>query len=175
MVIANLYNGYQLPPLPDYDKTVYPYAAIVGGDSFGYLNAHLVLSTAPLNYVNNNLMYWNLFYGAGTAGAVMVYEWTAQSADGFVHNETLDNSFGATGGAVQQFTDDELIWANYDVYEHPEGTTLVISASDPVPVTVLTARDLYRKINGQLVKLTLYKKLGGKLIPLDEHTKEVKT
>lgn len=46
---------------------------------------------------------------------------------------------------------------------------------DPEPDTTLTARDLYRKINGKPTKLTLYKKLGGKLIPLDEHTKEVKT
>ena len=43
------------------------------------------------------------------------------------------------------------------------------------PEPTLTARDLYRKINGKPTKLTLYKKLGGKLIPLDEHTKEVKT
>lgn len=43
------------------------------------------------------------------------------------------------------------------------------------PEFILTARDLYRKINGKPTKLTLYKKLGGKLIPLDEHTKEVKT
>lgn len=61
------------------------------------------------------------------------------------------------------------------LYAYVESATFPNSASDPVPVPVLTERDLYRKINGQPTKLTLYKKLGGKLIPLDEHTKEVKT
>jgi hypothetical protein len=60
---------------------------------------------------------------------------------------------------------------NIHVYEdHPYVKSIELASE-----TTLTARDLYRKINGKPTKLTLYKKLGGKLIPLDEHTKEVKT
>jgi hypothetical protein len=55
------------------------------------------------------------------------------------------------------------------------GNEAYVKSIELASETTLTARDLYKIINGKPTKLTLYKKLGGKLIPLDEHTKEVKT
>lgn len=60
-----------------------------------------------------------------------------------------------------------VIWANADVYT--EDGSVYLAASDPVPVLTLTDSDLYKKVNGQLVKHTLYKKVNGQLVPLDDH------
>lgn len=158
-----LFNGIELPALPEYDKTAYPYTVIVlhtGGEySFVFTDTAVVVSPSGMTLQHPNGMTTNNFnYGA-----------TQQIRSGA---ETWgDISYGTVNGYTGT-----AFWANFDIYDN-EGT-LFLAASDPVPVggvPTLTARDLYRKINGKPTKLTLYKKVGGKLIPLDEHTKEVNT
>jgi hypothetical protein len=145
------YNGIELPALPDRDVTTYPYAFIYnrnGGDYYVAFESEI-----PNPTTNGTFVVFN---------SKTVYK----AVDGTWEKSSLGN----TG-----FT---MWWANTDIF-NSDGS-LFLQASDPVPVEpeqpeALTARDLYRKINGNPTKLTLYKKLGGKLIPLDEHTKEVKT
>ena len=162
-----LYNGVELPELPERDKGAYPYAII-----------------RLISNIRGNRAY---LYYLKTATAVVYETEDDYYADGVIFSDRLeavsimDKESGTYPdfGELKSVNDGtfvpliNMLWANVDIYK-PDGT-LYLAASDPIPVPTLTARDLYRKINGKPTKLTLYKKLGGKLIPLDEHTKEVKT
>lgn len=164
-----LYNGYQLPSLPEWDKETYPVAYIYKQHS-DWSNCVLVVCSA-FKYRQTDYDYQvgrvapHMQCSAVLNGA----EWSAFSAV-----STTDSWITPVGS-------DYIIWTNTDILS--KDGSIALPASDPVPVggepetpePTLTNRDLYRKINGKPTKLTLYKKLGGKLIPLDEHTKEVKT
>lgn len=172
-----LYNGVQLPELPEWDKEVYPYAVI-----YTYHGAserlnpvyRLVLSDTPFVIVKLTLTKYN---SLKWAGSYIAYWKTAASdnwgGDGSGANGSIKGLSASTDAVV--WTNSDVLYANDYSGDTSLAGTIYIAASDPVPVTTLTARDLYRKINGKPTKLTLYKKVGGKLIPLDEHTKEVKT
>lgn len=159
-----LYNGIELPELPEWDKASYPYAMITEGTVLNYGKYFLYCAVNPIIESLNG-------YGEATGyvkinGNYLRTGATAEGADSW-------GEFTEVTSTDKLLTNTPPLWTNTDIY-YRDGS-LYLAASDPVPVTVLTARDLYRKINGKPTKLTLYKKLGGKLIPLDEHTKEVKT
>lgn len=151
-----LYNGIELPELPERDTVTYPYAYIYTRNDSTFLEFTDKVRSP---------------YSDGTFGLFdtgIIYK--------LVDGAWADSSVGNTGFV--------MIWTNTDIF-YDDGT-LYLAATEPVPVKTedtetedtvptLTARDLYRKVNGKNVKLTLYKKLNGELIPLDEHTKEVKT
>lgn len=147
-----LYNNFKLPALPDWDKTTYPYACIY--EAFG---THLILSKEPATVGYRETSLGTLFFGEH-----LHYKC---DTDGWYYHESA-NELSIIGGILWE------LWSNHDIYNENDGT-LHNAASDPVPVggePTLTARDLYRKINGQHTKLTLYKKVSGELLPLDEYT-----
>jgi hypothetical protein len=136
------YVGAVLPKLPEWDKTAYPYAVIVGDadGSNSVTPTRLILSTVPLHYASNNIIYPFLLYGSAD-GACIGYEWTSPIEGiityepGFVRDESLDSTFSTGGMASGRMFYNDLVWANYDVYDHANGTTLVLSACDePIPV-----------------------------------------
>lgn len=140
--IAYLFNGVQMPPLPEWDREMYPYAAILGDSAGNFWNysTRLILSTVPLLYAGDNILYWSAMYGTA-AGSSIAYEWSNLNDSmlityepGFIRAENLDETFEAGGGASARGLANNLLWANYDVYKHPSGTTLVLAASDPIPV-----------------------------------------
>lgn len=179
-----LYNGIELPALPEWNRVAYPYAALImctytEGQNLEIGDLSLHVSNAPWMAVGDNT---SLTDGVTDTKPNYTYyyskrEWEMYEG-GYVHINLRDDPVVGFGSAWK------LIWSNHDIYSYeydseikeyvPLGT-LYLAASDPVPVLTQTARDLYRKINGKPTKLTLYKKVGGKLVPLDEHTKEVKT
>lgn len=145
-----LYNGIELPALPEWDKETYPYSVIVHGmlhelhvskEPFtcGTFPGYGLLIVLPAGHIKSIVDLSNAVWGSFTT---INYE-----------NQT---------SAV-------AVWSNHDIINTDDGS-VYLKASDPVPVLTLTERDLYRKINGQPVKLTLYKKVGGELVPLDEYT-----
>ena len=154
-----LYNGVDLPALPEYDQETYPYAVIgkhTYTDGVGYF---FLANNEPFTaYEENTTKYGSIPF---LVSASVMFKITESQ-----------NEWESVGTVGLQL---EYVWSNHDLYGYNDATVIVYKASDPVPVLTLTARDLYRKINGKPTKLTLYKKLGGKLNPLDEHTKEVKT
>lgn len=159
-----LYNGVELPALPEWDKEKYPYA-LLGNHTWlnDKMRAQLVCYSekAETGYNDDgDIAYWVVINGTRIEFYI-VYPINTIPSD-------WGNPTEYTGSANRSG-----IWSNTDIYL--DDGTLYLAASDPVPVLSLTERDLYRKINGKPTKLTLYKKLGGKLVPLDEHTKEVKT
>lgn len=170
------YNGVELPDINTVwtDKTTYPYGCIARERTNTTGERYLYLSSAPF-IVNGNGNGIGIILDNGTT----VNEYFAHTDS---HEWTESGTFSAPD-LTEPITQMIIEWTSHDVYD--EGGILYLAASDPVPVggepetpeqpeqpeTDLTARDLYRKINGKPTNLTLYKKLGGKLIPLDEHTK----
>jgi hypothetical protein len=109
-----LYNGVELPPLPQWDKTAYPFAAIdrQGDKSTGY--AYFLRCTA--NQVKDTGITF-LFYAPLRSYKIVDDEW-AYSTDS-------DSNYGAPKSSHS------LVWADHDVYK---GDTIVLAASDPIPV-----------------------------------------
>lgn len=147
-----LYNGVELPELPEWNKERFPYALI----SSTFIGYRLYCFEKPLSYYETGN---NIYVGIG--GCKMLS----------YHINNKGGSYNETEWTFEQEKDSDYIvdtiWVNADIYLI-DGT-LYLAASDPVPVLALTERDLYRKINGQPAKLTLYKKVGGKLVKVDEY------
>lgn len=117
-----LYNGVELPSLPDWDKETHPYAVIIK-HSNGYLFA--ARSTA---------------FTAAAESGYMVGEASVKylAVDGVWTTSTL-----AVSGGV--------IWANHDIYLTADATALVLAASSPVPVTTAAPIEPTSFMQGWLV------------------------
>lgn len=168
-----LYNNIRLPVLPEWDKATYPYAVM------GYYSdtrVRVVMCKYPYH------MIWQ--------GTKAVAEPNDINGTGIAYYYNLGDTDWTYDGVTVLPADAQVsrvFWTNHDLYYEDEyyddslAGTLYLAASDPVPVpeqpeepeqpeTDLTARDLYRKINGQFVMHTLYKKVDGELVKVDEHT-----
>lgn len=108
-----LYNGIELPALPEWDKETCPYAVIIK-HSNGYLFAGR--STAFTTAAESGYM-------VGEASVKYL------AIDGVWTTSTLTVSGG-------------VIWANHDIYLTADATTLVLAASDPIPVSTLDPKSL---------------------------------
>ena len=122
-----LYNGVELPALPEWDKETYPYALI---DHYGWpggrMRAHLVFYSQPAETGYNDdgdradwvriigpRIEYDLFYPEDTIP--YDYDWVANSGN------PLNGS--ANRGAI---------WSNVDIYL--DNGTLYIAASEPILV-----------------------------------------
>ena len=115
---AYLYNGYQLPPLPKWDKTAYPYACI----TFTIMGMLLVLSPVPMIVSKNGGLTV-----PSIAGTVV---WL--TASGHL-NTTIPWSEFEERNQYYGFL--ELMkpnWTNTNIYN--EDGTLSLEASEPVPI-----------------------------------------
>lgn len=125
--VAFLYNGTQLPALPEQDN---PYAVITG-DADGSGQYYLWISSTPIVYT----VYINLPYGVPQADGKMI-KYRAASADLWDKYEgydswTLSSEIELTADTKTGFGYPQ--WANYDVLNYDDGA-VYLSASDPVPV-----------------------------------------
>jgi hypothetical protein len=113
--IAYLYNGVQLPPLPEWDKEQYHYAAILS------YSDHLTL------YVTENALYWN--DGCIRPMKTAYKTWVADD-DTWGSESTFDNMSWEVSHSKLNGTP---IWSNYDITNKVDDS-VYLSASDPVPV-----------------------------------------
>lgn len=109
--IGYSYNGVVLPELPEWDRETYPYVFIVKNTTNYYVQ---VRKLEPV--VVTNTGYWPLAIGTGSA----LYE---LAEDGTTWNLLTEIKSSVA----------KPIWGNADVY-YPDGTTLFLAASEPVPV-----------------------------------------
>lgn len=117
------YVGAILPPLPEWDKTVYPYALItevVQGERYHFV----AFSTKPMAHPDN-IMPEYIWYGTQPTddGATIEYICRTTDNDGWVFKH--DSSY---------FRDPlfNLRWANHDAL-NTDGT-IYLSAIDPIPI-----------------------------------------
>lgn len=177
-----LYNSVELPDINTVwtDKETYPYAIIIKSTILSTTYYELQLYREMFTcYSPAFEKYCLVANGSDNLKSTIKStdtEWatpTVVERDIIIETVEVDGVSRNYNVRLCNYPSDYVFWTNHTFYD--ENGDVWFAASDPVPLTTLTARDLYRKINGKPTKLTLYKKLGGKLVPLDEHTKEVKT
>lgn len=124
--IAYLYNGVQLPPLPEWDKETYPYAYITqnpvtnGTGGFDYL---LTITTDAVYLYTDDDGYAI----SNCDGDYIQYDYNRGEGVGWI-DATLDwgiDTVRDEGGKLN------TIWSNTDM-TNPDGT-LYLEASEPVP------------------------------------------
>lgn len=123
-----LYNGIELPQLPEWDTEIYPYAVIVR-----FTSAYMLAFLATPIRVQHDGSTTNRFGGV----AHIAYK----SLEGEEWVE-LENSTATIPVWVK--------WANYDVYYYYDSTDILypelagvvyLAASDPIPVNPATTLD----------------------------------
>ena len=165
-----LYNGIELPALPAWDKKTYPYALIFNLAPFGYKGLFFTNNPPIPNSGSTN----SVVYEIGTQQSYYTALEDSETWE-FVKNKTFnDGSYYANWTNTNILNTDGSVYipASYpiDAETGEEIHDYEIGGEPEEPETTLTERDLYRKINGQLVKHTLYKKVGGEFVPLDEYS-----
>ena len=116
--IAYLYNGVQLPKLPEWDKSKYPYAVIVLDINDIY---NLFISTKPIIYAGLSKI--------ASSGAVKLYKH---------QNDTwnLTNDYGEGAWSGKSYVSPK--WSNPDLlygdYFTDKVGTVFLTASEPIPV-----------------------------------------
>lgn len=132
--VAYLYNGVRLPKLPEWDKTVYPYAVISLFENDyhkGYIMdisaTHYVAAEVYPGHVGNSLTITTpaMCYSLQDSGG----ENTTSPDGAWVLTSDLS---GETENYFRSGKYYSLFWANYDV-SGSDGT-VYLAASDPVPV-----------------------------------------
>ena len=116
--VAYLYNGVRLPKLPEWDKTVYPYAYIRKTTYASGQHYTLYVFSCEVYVTSSGLLYpiaTPISYRAGTNG------------DNFALGD--EKTYTSTPILTGQ---KDIIWANFDM-KYDDGT-LRIFASEPVPV-----------------------------------------
>lgn len=140
--IAYLYNGVQLPPLPEWDRETYPYAVMRTSLLLYAYTVYLYVSTVPidvkvfdLSEVTGGLIQYS-YYPRGD-GSVMTFSCSEDTGDGSKDTEFHFKEETVVEGNkvfVQNTLDiGEPLWSNYDVLNYKDGTIL-LEASEPVPV-----------------------------------------
>lgn len=134
--VSYLYkNGHILPPLPDWDKSEYPYATIHSTTSYPEETDHvtfayLTLTSVPCSEIVGVLYAKSegksIHYWIHTADGVTDKDWVRQ--------EWRDKSFTEgdaveTGGQAAY----SITWSNYDVENKSTGN-VVYPAYDPIPL-----------------------------------------
>ena len=126
-----LYNGVELPALPEWDKENYPYATLHYVKGFRKYWLFVFPKTAYVFESNGSL-----FFGGKDDDDVLVdaYQYNCQPGGDSWGGPTYwehANSFIATldGSESVAFRD---VWANFDVEYNG---TLYLAASDPIPVS----------------------------------------
>lgn len=136
-----LYNGVELPQLPDWDKVTCPYAYM--------LAQYLVVSSVPaLRFAENGLDYCRCGNGVNSSVTNARYK---VNSDEWVIAKEMSTNLGIEVGVNQE----PCFWCNYDIVDSEDSSIVYLAASEPVPVggePTLPEGDFYRVINGAWVK-----------------------
>ena len=134
-----LYNGVELPALPEWDKETYPYAVITPMFATTDPNkgAKLYVYSAPLYHAEGELT-------TATACKRMIalwsylshpeygwYKYTSTTEIGFTDPEDME-----AGDIIAR----SAVWTNTDILN--EDGSIYLAASDPVPVSALDPQSL---------------------------------
>ena len=122
-----LYNGVELPALPEWDKEQYPYSLIFVSDSLLGHYAYFCAFSTPQhrNYEYNNEPHFTLEAGE-TCLRATIYNRSSNDFSGYVFTPQV-----MTASELSSYGTNP-IWANYDVLD--ENGELLLAASAPVPV-----------------------------------------
>lgn len=125
--IAYSYNGVVLPGLPEWDREMYPYAAITDVNLWRRPH-HLMICTAPFSVFTNDDTTITFISGTEEDAPLLRYEYNSENNSWEVFNPT---STDKTWGPSSSY--EPPIWTNADIISRDDGT-LYLAASDPIPV-----------------------------------------
>lgn len=181
-----LYNGVELPVLPEWDKATYPYAMMRYSSPTQIVVLHLSTTPLTIDQIGSGILadYWLLGNGAGST---IAYSYSPGDGDiGFKRVESEDDDYDDDGIVVSAYNSYKPRWANYDLYEI-DGTLfldasyptdaetgeeirdyeIVVPVLDPLPVSP------YLPNNGAWVKHDIYKQVGNTWIKQPQGAVEV--
>ena len=125
--IAYLYNGVQLPGLPEWDKSKYPYALVISDGSDDGSVLYLLSEKAGYRErTTDNGAYYEFIATAETD--LFVYN----SENGSAWEYLVDYSTGKNDEIIGGYKHFYAEWSNHDIL-NTDGT-IYLSASEPVPV-----------------------------------------
>ena len=122
-----LYNGVELPALPEWDTVAYPYACIAAASS--------EMEKVPIAalYVSNVPIYMKAYSASGgflylkDSGTISEYWYDSTLGDtDFSLSETNEENAGLLMGMAT-----DIIWSNYDLLNYSDDT-LYLEASCPI-------------------------------------------
>ena len=125
--IAYLYNGLELPPLPDWDKTAYPYAIIteeyLGRGYVLWVCSEVIVAHENWMDTGNTMLRFN--------GVTTYYRsWKIEDTEGW--EEDLSGDLTDANDADGNLINSPVLWVNFDMRN--QENALYLAASDPVPV-----------------------------------------
>ena len=138
--IAYSYNGTILPKLPEWDRSVYPFAVLTKRSMLSQTEwkVSIYREMFAIHDANHGVDAFSLLvagddYLTATLGYTAT-EWPALSTTSFTGNNTADND-GTDVSYKQRLCDydsDYVRWSNHS-FNGPNGEEWIV-ASDPVPV-----------------------------------------
>lgn len=127
-----LYNGVELPALPEWDREAYPYAWIAKAPyNDDYYS--LIISTGECDY-RSWKDYGSMYYLYPvdvpiTVKAAYLYKGEFETGEwNFTWEKTYEENIVHTSSGLGL-----PVWSNFDVINHDDGS-IYIAASDPIPV-----------------------------------------
>lgn len=132
-IVAYSYNGTVLPKLPEWDREMYPYAAMSCATYSTGTIYSLALSSSPWWYNANFNMFTSVHL---TQGFTVSGSWWECTGD-FSKWENVANYKDAKYGVLNFKIGDvgSWCWVNEDVYDsYEDGGALHVAASEPVPI-----------------------------------------
>ena len=176
-----LYNGIELPALPEWDKSKYPYAFIANTANQGY---DLYVCSFKVDFEINYK-----YPGIPTSDIISGYALYAKSvndtffAQRYIRNENgtewkleytypeggISNGMWVSGNSSDP---NFCCWSNFDIYysgydRHGELANTLYLAASVDPNT--TPQDFYITKNGVGQKQDLYLRVGGQWVKQDEY------
>lgn len=133
--VAYLYNGVELPALPEWEIEGFPYITLKNDGESDYPRYGLVViySTIPLLHTSYESGVVTI-RGCILAPSPTVVRDSYWSVGDWVDitERNCDDLFGEHDGFYRVRLANSVVWANYDVYD-TEGN-LLVSPSEPIPV-----------------------------------------
>lgn len=150
-----LYNGTELPALPAWDKTTYPYAFIEKGFSTWL---YLAKEPAVYGYIEGEI--GELFCGEYMGYRLVDGEWVSQSS-----------------GTELTLVIASTIWSNHDIINRIDGS-IYLAASKPILLAEAYSAHLYigtwqkgkfyKRVNNAWVKHQAYRRQNGAWVKVKE-------
>lgn len=178
-----LYNGVELPALPEYDKGLYPYALIVynvsptsGTQYYLYLTSYKAVfeimykyPTIPPLDITGYALYID-FVDENIRG--LRYQCAPNGTEWELINTYTDKHVSNGMYMIGEDSPDFCKWTNFDIYYsgydlHGDLANTLYLAASVDPST--TPQDFYIVKNGVGQKQDVYKVVGGQCVKLDEY------
>jgi hypothetical protein len=159
-----LYNGIELPALPEWDTTKYPYVHIER-----YYNRYdIFMTTKPMYYGTIPSQSNPCLYAHYEVGEEVSFLMATRDGDswGDISVNSRENNSTSIGFFLWSNSLNVGVWTNHDIPNNAEGG-VYLYASDPVPVT--NPQDFYLIKNGVGQKQDVYLRVGGQSVKQEEY------